>query len=85
MFLINKQLNRIEKIQPTTFKKLGFKEREHLQEWICNNPSCLNEELLIIQKEFNGFYDTSERLDLLAGGKQVITYFMKFQLNHYQA
>ena len=70
MFLINKQLNRIEKIQPTTFKKLGFKEREHLQEWICNNPSCLNEELLIIQKEFSGFYDTSERLDLLAVDKQ---------------
>lgn len=70
MYIINKGTNRIEKIESTTFKKLGFKEREHLQEWIANNPSCLNEELLIIQKEFNGFNDTSERLDLLAIDKQ---------------
>jgi hypothetical protein len=70
MYIINKGTNRIEKIESTTFKLLGFKEREHLQEWIANNPSCLNEELLIIQKEFDGFNDTSERLDLLAIDKQ---------------
>ena len=70
MYIINKETNRIEKIESTTFKKLGFKERENLQEWIANNPSCLNEDLLIIQKEFNGFNDTSERLDLLAIDKQ---------------
>jgi hypothetical protein len=70
MYIINKETNRIEKIESTTFKQLGFKEREHLQEWIANNPSCLNEDLLIIQKEFDGFYDTSERLDLLALDKQ---------------
>lgn len=70
MYIINKESNRIEKIESTTFKKLGFKERENLQEWIANNPSCLNEDLLIIQKEFNGFNDTSERLDLLAIDKQ---------------
>jgi hypothetical protein len=70
MYIINKNTNRIEKIETATFKKLGFKEREHLQEWIANNPSCLNEELLIIQKEFDGFNDTYERLDLLAIDKQ---------------
>lgn len=70
MYIINKTTNRIEKIESTTFKQLGFKEREHLQEWIANNPSCLNEDLLIIQKEFDGFNDTSERLDLLALDKQ---------------
>lgn len=70
MYIINKDTNRIEKIESTTFKQLGFKEREHLQEWIANNPACLNEDLLIIQKEFDGFYDTSERLDLLALDKQ---------------
>ena len=31
---------------------------------------CLGEELLIIQKEFDGFDDTNERLDLLALDKQ---------------
>ena len=70
MYIINKDTNRIEKIESTTFKQLGFKEREHQQEWIANNPACLNEDLLIIQKEFDGFYDTSERLDLLALDKQ---------------
>lgn len=70
MYIINKNTNRIEKIESTTFKELGFKEREHLQEWIANNPTCLNEDLLIIQKEFDGFNDTSERLDLLAIDKQ---------------
>jgi hypothetical protein len=70
MYIIDKSKNRIEKIESTTFKQLGFKEREHLQEWIANNPSCLNEDLLIIQKEFDGFNDTFERLDLLALDKQ---------------
>lgn len=66
MFIINKKENSIEKIQSKTFQELGFKEREHLQEWIAKNPECLEEELLIIQKEFDGFNDTNERLDLLA-------------------
>lgn len=66
MFLIDKDKNRISKISSKTFHELGFKEREHLQEWIANNPECLDEELLIIQKEFDGFNDTNERLDLLA-------------------
>ncbi len=70
MYIINKETNRIEEIEKKTFKDLEFKEREHLQEWIANHPSCLNEELLIIQKEFSGFNDTTERLDLLAIDKQ---------------
>ena len=50
MYIINKETNRIEKIETATFKQLGFKERENLQEWIENNPYCLNADLLIIQK-----------------------------------
>lgn len=70
MYLINPENNSIQKVKTATFKELGFKEREHLQEWIAKNPACLNEELLIIQKEFSGFNDTNERLDLLALDKQ---------------
>ena len=66
MYLINKQENNISEIEKKTFFELGFREREHLQEWIAKKPSCLGEDLLIIQKEFSGFDDTSERLDLLA-------------------
>lgn len=52
------------------FSDLGFREREHLQEWLAENPLALGEDLLIIQKEFSGFQDTNERLDLLALDKQ---------------
>lgn len=70
MYQIDTTTNRILKIESKTFSDLGFRERENLQEWIANNPECLGEELLIIQKEFDGFNDTNERLDLLAVDKQ---------------
>ena len=41
MYIINKETNRIEKIESTTFKHLGFRERQNLQEWIANNPSLI--------------------------------------------
>ncbi len=70
MYLINKTENKISKLTEKSFGELGFKERDHLQEWIAGNPEVLGEELLIIQKEFSGFSDTKERLDLLALDKQ---------------
>lgn len=66
MFLINKDTKESVEVKESTFKDFGLKERKDLQEWIANNPSMLGEELLIIQKEFDGFNDTNERLDLLA-------------------
>lgn len=66
MFLVNKEDKTTKEIKNISFKSCGLKEREDLQEWIANNPIILGEELLIIQKEFDGFSDTNERLDLLA-------------------
>jgi len=66
MYLIDKKNNRLSKIEEKTFLELGFKEKEHLQEWLANEPAVFGEDLLIIQKEFDGFSDTKERLDLLA-------------------
>ena len=66
MFVVDKTKNRITKIQSHSFSELGFKEREHLQEWLENHPDAFGEELLFIQKEFDRFDDTRERLDLLA-------------------
>ena len=66
MFIINNQTNRISPVKTKTFSELGFTERRHLQEWLAHEPSALGEELLIIQKEFDGFDETRERLDLLA-------------------
>ena len=66
MYIINNENKQSVKIKSVTFSELGLKEREDLQEWIVHNPSILGEDLLIIQKEFDGFSDTKERLDLLA-------------------
>lgn len=70
MYRINRSANEIAPLKAYSFTELGFKERAHLQEWIAKEPSVLGEELLIIQKEFAGFSDTNERLDLLALDKQ---------------
>ena len=66
MFTVNHQTNRISPVKTKKFSELGFTERKHLQEWLAHQPDALGEELLIIQKEFDGFDDTRERLDLLA-------------------
>ena len=66
MYIIDQTSNSLTKIEQTSFKALKLEERKHLQEWIAKEPSSLGEELLIIQKEFDGFSDTRERLDLLA-------------------
>src|SRR3569623_1976072 len=81
MFRINKIANEIEALDERSFAELGFRERQHLQEWIVKTPSCLGEELLIIQKEFGGFSDTLERLDLLALDKQGSLVLIKIKLD----
>lgn len=66
LFLIDQETNRVKPIMVKDFKYFNFSERDHLQEWIAHTPGVLGEELLIIQKEFDGFDETNERLDLLA-------------------
>lgn len=70
MFQIDRGANRLVRLDRTTFAEAGFREREHLQEWLAATPEALGqtigEDLLIIQKEFDGFDGTRERLDLLA-------------------
>ncbi len=70
MYKIDTASNSLMPLTVRTFRDLGFKERPNLQEWIAKEPSCLGEELLVIQKEFSGFADTTERLDLLALDKR---------------
>ena len=66
MFRVDRVENRIHRLEEKRFSDLGLRERENLQEWLAATPDALGEELLIIQKEFDGFADTRERLDLLA-------------------
>lgn len=70
MYQINREANDIIQLKERLFSELHFREREHLQEWIAKNPEVLGEDLLIIQKEFDGFSETNERLDLLALDKE---------------
>jgi len=75
MFLIDIQNKKAVSLEKKSFSELKLSEPYDLQEWIADNPYILGENLLIIQKEFDGFSDTRERLDLLAldeNGKLVI-------------
>ena len=75
MFHVDRTTNSMTRLDAKRFSDLGLRERVDLQEWIAGTPEALGEELLIIQKEFDGFADTRERLDLLAldkDGKLVI-------------
>ncbi len=65
MFKIETSGRRLVRLKKERFSDLNFRERDHLQEWIAGMPDVLGEELLIIQKEFDDFADTRERLDLL--------------------
>lgn len=66
MFRVDRSQNRLSRLNQKRFSDLNLRERGHLQEWLANQPDALGEELLIIQKEFDGFEETRERLDLLA-------------------
>lgn len=70
MFQVDRTENRLRKLEEKRFADLQLRERGHLQEWLANMPTALGEELLVIQKEFDGFDDTRERLDLLALDKE---------------
>lgn len=74
MYKVDRPTNSLHSLQEVSFSSLGFTERYHLQEWLAKNPQALtresDDELLIIQKEFAGFDDTKERLDILAIDKK---------------
>lgn len=70
MFRVDRSQNRISRLTQKRFGELALRERDHLQEWLVHQPDALGEELLIIQKEFDGFDETRERLDLLALDKE---------------
>ena len=70
MFRVDRNQNRLSRLTQKRFADLALRERDHLQEWLVHQPDALGEDLLIIQKEFDGFDETRERLDLLALDKQ---------------
>lgn len=66
LFRIDPESKASQPVADADFARLGLRERHDIQEWIAENPAILDEDLLIIGKEFSGFDRTNERLDLLA-------------------
>ena len=66
MFEIDRERKLLHPLERRDLSDLGFRERNDLQEWLAARPDVFGEELLIIQKEFEGFPSSRERLDLLA-------------------
>ncbi len=66
IFSISGALEKAEKIQSGTFVGLNIWERQHIEEWVRENPEILGEDLLVLTIEFDRFVNSSDRLDLLA-------------------
>ena len=66
LFRIDTSTQESEAVKEVDFAELGLRERSDIQEWVAGHPGILEEDLLIIAKEFSGFDKTSERPDLLA-------------------
>lgn len=41
MYKIDRQNNSLKSLMEVSFSSLGFRERDHLQEWLANNPQAL--------------------------------------------
>ncbi|MCA4780321.1 DUF4268 domain-containing protein [Acinetobacter towneri] len=66
LYTVDTANKKLKPLDITQLKHHNLTERYDLQEWLVSHPEALGEELLIIQKEFDGFDGTGERLDLLA-------------------
>lgn len=66
LYIVDTANKKLKPLDGTRLSEQQLTERYDLQEWLVSHPEALGEELLIIQKEYNGFDGTGERLDLLA-------------------
>ena len=70
LFRIDPDTRKSTSVREVDFTQLGLKERSDIQEWVAEHPDILDEDLLIVAKEFSGFDRTSERPGLLAVDSQ---------------
>jgi Endonuclease NucS len=64
MFKVDIAAKQLHKLTPKTFAELGLLERFDIQEWVVSRPDVLDEELLVLAKEY--ILPSGIRLDLLA-------------------
>ncbi len=70
LFKIDPETRKSTSVREVDFTQLGLKERSDIQEWVAEHLDILDDDLLIVAKEFSGFDRTSERPDLLAVDSQ---------------
>jgi hypothetical protein len=56
---------RLSAIEPTTFSKAGYKEREDLQRLLKQQIAVISPDTLVISEEFGDWADSKRRIDLL--------------------
>ena len=66
IFSISTNLDKANKITKSSFTELDIWERQHIEEWVRTNPEMLGEDLLIVSTEFDRFWNSNDRLDVLA-------------------
>jgi hypothetical protein len=57
---------RLHPIQPGSFAAEGWRERDHLQRYLRDQPDVLEPGLFVLAEEFSSWADSNRRIDLLA-------------------
>ena len=61
LFKIDPETRKSTSVREVDFTQLGLKKRSDIQEWVAEHLDILDDDLLIVAKEFSGFDRTSER------------------------
>lgn len=75
IFAVSGTSDLVQPLPRTRFSKHGIGEVRNLQKWVLSNPEVLDEDLLVIAREYDGFDKSNKRLDILAldrDGKLVV-------------
>jgi hypothetical protein len=62
---IEKEGNKLQTVQPSSFAGEQWLERQHLQPLLRDNPEAIDPELFIISEEFSNWEGSARRVDLL--------------------
>lgn len=67
---VEKDHNKLQIIQPSSFTNEQWRERQHLQPLLRDNPESIDLELFIVSEEFSDWEGSSRRVDLLGLDKE---------------
>jgi hypothetical protein len=67
---VERDPNKLICVEPTTYASERWRERDHLQPLLRDNPEVLDPGLLIVSEEFNNWEGSSRRIDLLGLEKE---------------